>query len=92
MKVFVDGELVSVSKTGNIYFGGQADITPAIQILWGTSTKKITHNIRQDLWKTVLGASGFGVVYITGVTKIIYGSYIFGTGTIIQGIELEITF
>ena len=92
MKLFVDGELVSVSKTGNIYFGGQADITSAIQILWGTSTKKIDHNIRQDLWKTVLGASGFGVVYITGVTKIIYGSYIFGTGTIIQGIELEIAF
>ena len=92
MKIFLDREIVSVSKKRNIYLGGQANITHAVQILWGTSTKKIDHNIRQDLWKTVLGASGFGIVYMTGVTKIIYCSYIFGTGTIIHGIEMEIAF
>ncbi|MBH08845.1 MAG: hypothetical protein CMG74_00555 [Candidatus Marinimicrobia bacterium] len=92
MKIFIDAEFFSTFNKGNVYIGGQANITSSIQFLFGTSTKKIDHNINQDLWKTVFGASGFGIVYNIGETKIIYGAYVFGTGVIQQGIELEITF
>lgn len=92
MKIFFDVEQISRSKNINIYLGGQVDATPSIKFLWGTSSKKIEHNIQQNLWKTLLGASGLGFIYLTETTKIIYGLYIFGTGSIVQGIELEFSF
>ena len=92
MKIFFDLESISWSKNVNIYLGGQAEVTPSVKFLWGTSTKKVEQNTKNNLWKTLLGASGLGFIYSTEATKIIYGLYVFGTGSIIQGIELEFSF
>ena len=36
-----------------------------IKVLAGSSTRKISQNTSQDLFRTILGASGFGLSYNT---------------------------
>ncbi len=92
MNVFVDGELGKNFISRNISIGGIADVTNEIKFLWGTSTKKIDHNIQKNFLRTIFGASGFGFIYDTKDIKLIYGSYIYGLGSLIHGAELEVKF
>lgn len=92
MNIFIDGDLGKNFHSRNISIGGIADITNQMKLLWGTSTKKIDHNIQQSFFRTIFGASGFGFIYDTGDIKLIYGSYIYGVGSLIHGAELEIKF
>ena len=63
-----------------------------IKILTGSSTRKISQNTSQDLFKTVLGASGFGLSYNTNQILVLYGFYYYGVGIRVDGINIGIKF
>ena len=92
LKLYIDTIVSKKLAIKEIYLGGMFDFHNNIQIRLGTSTRKIDHNLRQDLLKTILGATGFGITYISGNTSVNYGTFIYGTGTWIQGLEIGIDF
>jgi hypothetical protein len=73
-----------------IFLGGDFNLKNGIGIRWGTSTRKLDHNTKQDFLRSVVGASGFGFGINTGATSINYGTFIFGTGATIHGIQIGI--
>ena len=73
-----------------IFLGGEFYLKNGIGIRWGTSTRKLDHNTQQDFLRSVIGASGFGFGINTGVTSINYGTFIFGTGSTIRGLQIGI--
>ena len=73
-----------------IFLGGDFNLKHGIGIRWGTSTRKLDHNTQQDFFRSVIGASGFGVGINTGATSINYGTFIFGTGATIHGFQIGI--
>ena len=73
-----------------IFLGGEFYLKNGIGIRWGTSTRKLDHNTQQDFLRSVIGASGFGFGINTGVTSINYGTFIFGTGATIHGLQIGI--
>ena len=63
-----------------------------IKVSAGSSTRKISQNTSQDLFKTVLGASGFGLSYNTNQILVQYGFYYYGVGIRVDGINIGIKF
>ena len=49
-------------------------------------------NINQNFFKTVFGATGFGLSYNTGNIIIEYGNYLYGTGAKASGFSVEAMF
>ena len=90
LTLFID--LVTKSKFGEteVYFGGQFKLKSNLQLRLGTSTRKIDHNTEQDLSRSILGATGFGIGYAFGSTDIHYGTFIMGTGSLIHGLEIGV--
>ena len=73
-----------------IFTGIETNVASKVKILLGTSTRKIEHNTNEDLFKTVTGASGFGLQYSDGSFSINYGLFMHGTGSINTGLEIKI--
>jgi len=63
-----------------------------IKVLTGSSTRKISQNTSQDLFKTILGASGFGLSYNTNQILVQFGFYYYGVGIRVDGINIGIKF
>ena len=92
LTLFIDGILSNNQDEPEIFLGGEFKLKNGIQMRWGTSTRKIDHNTKQDFLRSVFGASGFGFGFIAGTTVINYGTFIFGTGSTIHGLEIGIRF
>ena len=73
-----------------IFTGIETNVASKVKILLGTSTRKIEHNTNEDLFKTVTGASGFGLQYSDGSFSIHYGLFMHGTGSTNTGLEIKI--
>ena len=63
-----------------------------IKFLAGSSTRKFTQNTSQSLFKTILGASGFGFSYNKNQILVQYGFYYYGVGIRVDGINIGIKF
>ena len=90
LTLFLDTILSKGRDDPEIFLGGEFKLKNGIQMRWGTSTRKLDHNTKQDFFRSVIGASGFGFGYLAGSTVINYGTFIFGTGSTIHGLEIEI--
>ena len=90
LTLFIDALPSWLISDAELFIGGIFKINNVMQIRWGTSTRKGDHDIQQGLLQSILGASGFGVGYATGPTLIHYSTYIYGTGAVIQGLEIGI--
>ncbi len=87
-KAFVD-----ITKNRNqieIFAGMETDVSSKVKFFFGTSTRKIGHNIKNNIIKTISGASGFGLQYSDASFSIHYGLFIYGTGSINNGLEINI--
>jgi len=80
------------SDAPEMFLGGQFKLNNGIRILWGTSTRKQEHNLEQDFFKTVLGATGVGFGFESNNVLIQYSTFMFGTGTTIHGVDVGIRF
>ena len=79
-------------NTGEYFFGGIFNLKNELMISFGSSSQKITQNINQSFMKTILGATGFGLSYDTGLITIQYGNYFYGTGANASGVSIEVKF
>ena len=75
-----------------IFIGGIFHLPHDIKFKWGTSTHKFDQNIRQEIWKSILGATGFGLHFNYGATDAGVGTYFYGTGGWITGMDLSVRF
>ena len=63
-----------------------------IKILAGSSTRKFDQNTSQSLFRSMLGAPGFGFIYDLNQILVQYGFYYYGTGTRVDGLNIGISF
>ena len=73
-----------------LFIGGEFDINKNLQFRFGSSNRKFNQNIKKDIFSSVIGASGFGFGYKKRDILINYSIYIFGTGALSQGLEINI--
>ena len=92
LRLYIDTILSKNFSIKETYIGGRFNLSKNIEIQVGTSSRKINHNLRQDLLKTILGATGFGIKYMSGKTLIHYGTFIYGSGILTQGLEIGVDF
>ena len=78
------------SSVLTLFIGGEFDINKNLQFRFGSSNRKFNQNIKKDIFSSVIGASGFGFGYKKRDILINYSIYIFGTGALSQGLEINI--
>ena len=90
LTLFLDSIFLDRESEIDVFIGGIFKLKNNLQLQWGSSTRKIDHNLNQDLFRTVLGATGLGIGYFTGQTILHYGTFVFGTGATIHGLEIGV--
>ena len=63
-----------------------------IKLLVGSSTRKFGQNTSQNLFRSILGATGFGFVYEKNRISVQYGAYYYGVGLKVDGLNIGIIF
>ena len=75
-----------------MYLGGEFAISDNFEFLLGTSTRKFDQNIEKDFFTSIIGSTGMGFGYDAKTTIINYGVFMYGTGSLVHGIEIGISF
>lgn len=78
------------SSVLTLFIGGEFDINKNLQFRFGSSNRKFNQNIKKDIFRSVIGASGFGFGYKKKDILINYSIYMFGTGALSQSLEINI--
>tara|TARA_Y100001970_G_scaffold286487_1_gene408783 strand:- start:2590 stop:3483 length:894 start_codon:yes stop_codon:yes gene_type:complete len=91
LKISMD--YISINANNQDYFiSGIFFISKKLSLSWGTSTRKFSQNINENIFKTILGSSGLGVSFMKNDIIIGYGLYFYGVGGLTNGIDLSIKF
>ncbi len=75
-----------------LFIGTCFNFNKNVKILAGSSTRKIDQNTSQDLFRSLLGATGFGFIYDTNQILVQYGFYYYGVGIRVDGLSIGIKF
>ena len=86
--IYID--LINSRLKTEVFTGIITDINEKIKLFIGSSTMKGKHNLKDNLLKSLLGASGIGFSYIESSFSMHYGLFFYGTGSLNNGIELSI--
>ena len=86
--IYID--LINTRSKTEVFTGIITDINEKIKLFIGSSTMKGKHNLKDNLLKSLLGASGIGFSYIESSFSMHYGLFFYGTGSLNNGIELSI--
>ena len=82
-----------MSANNQDYFiSGIFSVSKQLSLSWGTSTRKFSQNTNENVLKTILGSSGFGISFIKNDIIICYGLYFYGAGGLANGIDFSIKF
>ena len=90
LNLFSDFVLNNYSNTFEVFGGGIFNLSNNLELHIGTSSRKGNQNFNNRLFNSIFGSSGFGLTYIKMPYSINFGSYIYGNGFIISGIQLDI--
>ena len=86
-------DYLSIATNNQDYFiSGTFSISKQLNLSWGTSTRKFSQNTNENVLKTILGSSGFGISLMKNDVIICYGLYFYGTGGLANGIDLSMKF
>ena len=91
LKISVD-HLSITTKNKDYFISGIFSISKQLSLSWGTSTRKFSQNSNENVLKTILGSSGFGISFMNNEIIIGYGLYFYGTGGMTNGIDLSMKF
>ena len=84
---------LSIAKNNQDYFiSGIFSISKQLSLSWGTSSRKFFQSTNENVLKTILGSSGFGISFMKNDITICYGLYLYGTGGLVNGVDLSIKF
>ena len=92
LKISVDYLYINNKKNKDYFISGIFSLPKNLSFIWGTSTRKLSQNIKESVIKTILGSSGVGINYKDNGIIIGYGLYFYGTGGWTNGLDLSINF
>ena len=92
LKISVDYLSINNKKNKDYFISGIFSLPKNLSFIWGTSTRKLSQNIKESVIKTILGSSGVGFNYKDKGIIIGYGLYFYGTGGWTNGLDLSINF
>ena len=75
-----------------IFLGSCFNLINNFKFTAGTSTRKFDQNTSQDIFKTILGSTGFGFIYSSKQIVVQYGIYYYGIGASVNGLNIGIYF
>ena len=75
-----------------IFMGSCFSLKNNLKFATGTSTRKFDQNTSQDIIKTILGSTGFGLIYGSKQIVVQYGIYYYGVGASVNGLNIGIYF
>jgi len=75
-----------------VFMGACLSLNKSIKILVGSSNRKIDQNTSQNLFRSMLGATGFGFIYDFNQILVQYGFYYYGVGIRVDGLSIGIDF
>ena len=91
LKISID--YLSITENNQDYFiSGIFSLSNHLSMSLGTSTRKYSQNTDENILKTILGSTGFGISFSNDDILICYGLYFYGTGGITNGLDLSIKF
>ena len=79
-------------KFNEVFLGGVFNLKQNIQLYIGSSPRKFSQNNNSKFFNTIFGASGLGINYTKDLTSIKIGSYMYGTGYLISGFQIDVKF
>ena len=92
LKISIDYLSINNKKNKDYFISGIFSLSKNLSFIWGTSTRKLSQNIKESVMKTILGSSGVGINYKDNGIIIGYGLYFYGTGGWTNGLDLSINF
>ena len=92
LKISVDYLSINNKKNKDYFISGIFSLPKNLSFIWGTSTSKLSQNIKESVIKTILGSSGVGIDYKDNGIIIGYGLYFYGSGGWTNGLDLSINF
>ena len=92
LKISIDYLSINNKKNKDYFISGIFSLPKNLNFIWGTSTRKLSQNIKESVIKTILGSSGVGINYKDNGIIIGYGLYFYGTGGWTNGLDLSINF
>ena len=92
LKISVDYLSINNKKNKDYFISGIFSLPKNLNFIWGTSTRKLSQNIKESVIKTILGSSGVGIDYKDNGIIIGYGLYFYGSGGWTNGLDLSINF
>ena len=92
LKISVDYLSINNKKIKDYFISGIFSLAKNLDFIWGTSTRKLSQNIKESVIKTIIGSSGVGINYNYNGIIIGYGLYFYGTGGWTNGLDLSINF
>ena len=92
LKISVDYLSINNKKIKDYFISGVFSLAKNLDFIWGTSTRKLSQNIKESVIKTIIGSSGAGINYKYNGIIIGYGLYFYGTGGWTNGLDLSINF
>ena len=92
LKISVDYLSINNKKNKDYFISGIFSLPKNLSFIWGTSTRKLSQNIKESVIKTIFGSSGVGINYKDNGIIIGYGLYFYGSGGWTNGLDLSINF
>jgi hypothetical protein len=92
LKISIDYLSIYNKKNKDYFISGIFSLPKNLSFIWGTSTRKLSQNIKESVIKTIFGSSGVGISYKDNGIIIGYGLYFYGTGGWTNGLDLSINF
>ena len=92
LKISIDYLSINNKKNKDYFISGIFSLPKNLSFIWGTSTRKLSQNIKDSVIKTIFGSSGVGISYKDYGIIIGYGLYFYGTGGWTNGLDLSINF
>lgn len=92
LELYIDLIVDKKLKFNEVFFGGIFNLKQNMQLYIGSSSRKLIQNNNSKFFNTIFGASGVGINYSKDLTSINIGSYMYGTGYLISGLQINIKF
>ncbi len=90
--IYLDLLINNFINKNDVFLGMLFKINKKLSLMSGTSTRKFDQNTSEKLSKSVLGATGFGVLYMINNVNVQYGIYLYGNGGHVQALDIGMQF
>ena len=84
--------LIEKKQSTEIFLGACFSLNRTMKIFVGSSNRKIDQNTSQNLFRSLLGATGFGFEYDFNQVLVQYGFYYYGAGIRVDGLSIGMRF